>query len=421
MRGKLGGMATRTVKKIAVVCYRMAVGWGKNTWVPRLRGVVSQVHPVFMLPPLAASWFGAFFARDISITFGVLHMLAMFFAVYTAHVKDGYIDYYVRGEDESHPLSAGECRVLLIGATAGFVLVTGILGVLVDSLIVLLTVPTWVIAYLHAPYLDTNPVSATVGYPGGIALAVLGGYYVQVASVSPAIVGYAVVLLFVLMGVKIIDDEQDVAWDQAFGKRTVSVALGRERGRDVAAGLFLSSGIVVLWGTVTGVFPRGAPIAIVGFGVLAGIALRKPAPIATMLLIRSVYVFFALLLGILWFHPFESVILPDIGVFGQYTYLVTELWFGAFASVLVYYANAVRAAVKTIFVVYPVAYVWDWYTLSVGVFSITMRTGYTVFGIPIEEHVFMLVVPALVIGIHETLRTVTFIPTAAVQDQPIDE
>jgi len=33
-----------------------------------------------------------------------------------------------------------------------------------------------------------------------------------------------------------------------------------------------------------------------------------------------------------------------------------------------------------------------------------MRTGVELLGIPIEEHIFMLVVPAMVVGVHESLR-----------------
>lgn len=391
----------------------MALSRGAVDWVPSVQGVLSQVHPVFMLPPLAASWFGAFVARDISVSLGVLHMIALFFAVYTAHVKDGYVDYYVRGEDESHPMSAQECRVLLVGATCGFFIVTGMLGILVDSGIVLLTVPTWVIAYLHAPHLDMNPVSVTSGYPVGIALAIIGGYYVQVTGVSFAILGYAGIFLIILIGVKIIDDEQDYRFDRSFGKNTVAVVIGRERARELTVGLFISSLVIVLWGTVTGVFPSGTPLAIGVFCVLAGIAIRKPAPIATMLLIRSVYVFFAVLLGILWFQPDVAVVLPDISVFGRFTYLVSELGFGVLAFVLVYYANAIRTTLRTIIVLYPLAFIWDWYTLRVGVFEIPLRTGYDFVGIPLEEHLFMVVVPALVIGVHETLRSITLLPDSA--------
>jgi lycopene cyclase domain-containing protein len=96
--------------------------------------------------------------------------------------------------------------------------------------------------------------------------------------------------------------------------------------------------------------------------------------------------------------------LPDIGVFGPYTYLVTELLWGTVALVLVVYAGVVREAARTVVVLYPFAYVWDWYTLEVGVFAIPLRTGVEFLGIPIEEHIFMLVVPAMVVGTHETIR-----------------
>jgi lycopene cyclase domain-containing protein len=96
--------------------------------------------------------------------------------------------------------------------------------------------------------------------------------------------------------------------------------------------------------------------------------------------------------------------LPDVTVFGPYTYLVTELLWGTVALGLLAYAGAFRAAARTVAVLYPFAYLWDWYTLSVGVFSIPMRTGVELAGIPVEEHIFMLVVPAMVVGTHESLR-----------------
>jgi lycopene cyclase domain-containing protein len=97
-------------------------------------------------------------------------------------------------------------------------------------------------------------------------------------------------------------------------------------------------------------------------------------------------------------------VLPDIGaVFGPYTYLASEVAFGSVAVALLYRAGALRRAGRTIAALYPIAYVWDWYTLHIGVFSIELRTGVNLLGIPIEEHIFMIVVPALVIGFHETL------------------
>ena len=94
---------------------------------------------------------------------------------------------------------------------------------------------------------------------------------------------------------------------------------------------------------------------------------------------------------------------PDIGIFGRYTYLATELFWGAVAFVLLQRAGALRRAAVTILALYPLAYLWDRYTLEVGVFRIELRTGIDVAGIPLEEHLFMAVVPGMVLGVHETI------------------
>ncbi|MFC7046605.1 lycopene cyclase domain-containing protein [Halobacteriaceae archaeon GCM10025711] len=97
--------------------------------------------------------------------------------------------------------------------------------------------------------------------------------------------------------------------------------------------------------------------------------------------------------------------LPDIGAaFGPYTYLATEVAFGALALAMLVRADALARAAKTVLVLYPLGYVWDWYTLSIGVFTVELRTGVDLLGIPVEEHLFMLVVPAMVIGAHELLH-----------------
>ncbi|WP_135853090.1 lycopene cyclase domain-containing protein [Halorussus salinus] len=97
--------------------------------------------------------------------------------------------------------------------------------------------------------------------------------------------------------------------------------------------------------------------------------------------------------------------IPDIGaVFGEYTYLASEVAFGTVAVGLLYRVGALVQAARTIAALYPIAYLWDWYTLHIGVFAIELRTGIDLLGIPIEEHIFMVVVPAFVLGLHETLR-----------------
>ena len=95
---------------------------------------------------------------------------------------------------------------------------------------------------------------------------------------------------------------------------------------------------------------------------------------------------------------------PDISVFGRYTYLVTELLWGAVALTLLRRTNSTRKALRVSLVLYPFAYAWDRYTLEVGVFDIPLRTGIEIAGIPLEEHLFMFVVPSMVVGTAEALK-----------------
>ena len=370
------------------------------------RALLSQVHPVFMLPPLASSAFGAIMAPDVGVGVAVVHLIAVFLAVYTAHVKDGYVDFHRRGEDDDHPLSVAGCRAALVGAAVGFAACLAVLWALAGPTAALVTLPLWVIGYLHAPQLDTHPVTTTVGYPLGIALALLGGFYVQALSLAATPLAFAAVFFVLLAGVKIVDDIDDYRYDRSIGKRSVAVALGRERARTLAHFLLGVALVAVLWFSVDGLFPPSAPIAALALAAVALVARTTAPTLATMLLVRGAYVFLAVLFVSVWYTPLSGVPLPDIGVLGPYTYLATEVAFGALALTLLLRAGreSLRAAGRTVAVTYPLAYVWDWYTLEVGVFAIRLRTGVELFGIPLEEHLFMLVVPALVLGVHETLH-----------------
>ncbi|WP_227376558.1 UbiA family prenyltransferase [Haladaptatus halobius] len=270
---------------------------------PATRAVTSQVHPVFMLPPIAASWFGSMLAQQFSLVTGALHVTAIFAAVYTAHVKDGYVDFHVRGEDDDHPLTAKGCKLLLAAATALFFACLAGLWAVVGLGAALVTLPTWFVGYFHAPQLDTNPVTATSGYPFGIALAILGGYYVQTRTFAPVSAAFALVFLVLLSGVKVVDDAQDYEYDRTISKRTVAVVLGRERARTTAFALMVLALLGVLGFAVARVFPPSTVLAAVAFAVVAGIAYRTGPELATMLLIRGSYVFLALLLAAVWFRP----------------------------------------------------------------------------------------------------------------------
>ena len=263
----------------------------------------SQVHPVLMLPPIAASGFGSVLAGDFSLSLGVLHMTAIFAAVYTAHLKDGYVDFYLRGEDDDHPLSKAGCERALAGASGLFFACLAALWYLVSLPAALITLPTWLIAYHHAPQLDMNPITATSGYPAGIALAILGGFYVQAGTVAPIALAFALVFLVLLSGVKVIDDEQDFEYDSSIDKRTVAVVLGPEHARTGAYGLMTLALALVVGFALLGVFPPETTLAVLAFGVVAAISRRADSELATMLLVRGSYVFLALLLAAVWFRP----------------------------------------------------------------------------------------------------------------------
>jgi 1,4-dihydroxy-2-naphthoate octaprenyltransferase len=272
--------------------------------VAALRALVSQVHPVFMLPVVASSLLGAALAGLFSVGLAAVHVAAAFFALYVAHVTDGYVDFHVRAEDDDHPLTARGCRLALVGASVCFFTCVAALGWLVTIPAALLTLPGWLIAVNHAPQLDTTPVGATAGYPLGVSVALLGGYYVQTRALSATVLALAAVFLVVLSGIKVIDDAQDYDYDRSIDKRTVAVAVGPERARLTAYALMTAGmvGVVGLAALLPGVPPSAALSAVV-FGVVALLARRAGPELATMLLIRGSYLFLAVLVAGIWFQP----------------------------------------------------------------------------------------------------------------------
>ncbi|QFU83663.1 UbiA family prenyltransferase [Natronorubrum aibiense] len=272
------------------------------------RAFWSQVHPVFMTPPLAASLFGAILAGRLEATLAVVHVVAMFAAVYTAHVKDGYVDFYVRGEDDDHPLTERGCRVALVLSTATVALCCLLLFVFVDWVAAALVLPTWVIAYHHAPQLDMHPVTATVGYPLGIALSLVGGFYVQAETITAVPLGFALVFLVLLSGIKVIDDAQDYDYDRSIEKRTVAVLVGPRRAHTIAYGMMGAALLTVVALALARVFPPTAMLAALAFAAVGTIARRATPEIATMLLIRGSYVFLAVLVAAVWFEPLAPLI-----------------------------------------------------------------------------------------------------------------
>ncbi|MFQ3293141.1 MAG: 1,4-dihydroxy-2-naphthoate octaprenyltransferase [Halobacteriales archaeon] len=281
----------------------LSIARNEPGFVADLRALASQVHPVFMLPPVATAVFGAVLAEMPDPIPAALHAVAIFAAVYTAHVKDGYVDFHVRDEDDDHPMTPKGCRITLAGSTALFA--GSVLGLFVLSgpFGAVLTLPTWLLGYFHAPQLDTNPVTATAGYPFGVFLAILGGYAVQTGTLSATPFAFAAVFLVLLSSVKVVDDAQDYEYDLDIEKRSVAVVLGPARARGFADLLVAAGLLLVVALAVAGPFPPTAILAAIAFGVVAAVARRGDPKVATMLLVRGSYVFLAVLIVAVHWRP----------------------------------------------------------------------------------------------------------------------
>lgn len=206
------------------------------------------------------SAFGALLADGVTVLPAIGHGIAVSLAVYVAHLKDGYVDYYVRGEDDDNPLSPTEIRVALALSIVAFAAVTGALWVSAGLVAVGLTVPVVLLGYAHAPHFDTNPITATIDYPLGIVLAMLGGYATQTGTVTPQVAVVCLVLFSLLAAINVLLDTLDYQHDRRISKRTIPVVLGPARARLVAWGLVVVSVGLLGAASALGVLPERAAV-----------------------------------------------------------------------------------------------------------------------------------------------------------------
>lgn len=207
------------------------------------------------------SGFGALLAAESAVPTAALHAVAVSLTVYVAHLKDGYVDYYVRGEDESNPLNPGEIRAAIGAATALFACCLAALWVAAGPIAVLLTAPLLALGYLHAPRLDTHPVTESVDYPLGIVLATVGGYVTQTGTVTPLVLAVCLVFVPLLVGNNVALDRLDYRHDRRIAKRTLPVVLGPDRALRTARLLVIVSAATLVASSAFGPLPRSALLA----------------------------------------------------------------------------------------------------------------------------------------------------------------
>lgn len=253
-----------------------------------LAGLRTQVKPTFTLPAVGMALFGAALAPRLAPLPAALHALAVGSALLLAHLVDEYVDAHLRGE-ESPRVALGTLRPAVVAAAALGAALVGLLWAVGRGTAAALTAPLPVLAALHAPLLDRNPVAVTVDYPLGVALAVVGGYAAQRTPVPAAVAATAAVFLLVLSAAKLTVDRLDADFDRRVDKRTVPVLVGhRGAARGSAALVALAAaGVAAL--AAWGVYP---PATLLAVPVLLGVAaagLDGSAPRATRWQIRLTY------------------------------------------------------------------------------------------------------------------------------------
>lgn len=251
-------------------------------------GLRSQLKPTFMAPAVGMSLFGGLLSPAFSVVSGTLHALAVASALYVAHLVDEYVDAHVRGE-ESPRVPRSALRVAVVVASLATFSLVGLLWGLGHGTAAALTLPLWVLAVLHAPYLDRHPLSVTADYAVGIGFVVVGGYTAQTPVASRGVVGTAVVLAVVLAGVKISVDRLDVDFDRRVDKRTLPVVLGERRAARTSALVCLGAGVVVAALVGSGVYPVGALLVVPLLGLVAWAGLDGSADRATRRQMLMVY------------------------------------------------------------------------------------------------------------------------------------
>lgn len=193
-----------------------------------------------MIAALTAGLTGFAFAHAFNIILLLPFLLSIFLALFSAHLKDTYIDYYVEKEDVTYRFGRFDSSYGLLSKKN---LVNGILfSMLIFSLLTIyLTIFRFfylifgiigmLLALTYSEKLSKNSVGACIGYPLGVSLVLVGGYYLQTSAFNPIVIIFSMILLLFLSSGKIIEDMIDMKHDKLFNKNTIPVLLGTKKNK----------------------------------------------------------------------------------------------------------------------------------------------------------------------------------------------
>ncbi len=259
-------------------------------------GLLAGVKPTFMLPAVGLALAGGALAPAVYIPLATTHAAAVGAALYTAHVVDEYVDAHVRGEHDP-VLPPGLLKTAAASASLTFLALVALLWAVGARAAVAATLPLWALAVLHAPALDKHPLTVTVDYPVGVALAFAGGYLAQTDALTPGVAAVALALVVSLSGLKVSIDRHDREFDRTVDKRTLPVLLGDDASTRVSAAVHALAALVVVsfvaGGVLSALALAAAVVALADAAIAASLAPRW----SVRLQMALAYPFTAALLG----------------------------------------------------------------------------------------------------------------------------
>lgn len=209
-----------------------------------------------MLAAVFAGWLGCFLAYKTAFALDrfLLYSFCVFLALYVAHLKDTYMDFFVRKEyelgyqsrfkDAGGILEKRELLLAILFSSLLFLVISLYLGAVSSFLFTLIALVAWLIALVYVPYLDKHWFTVSISYPAGVALAVLGGYVLQAGVIDLGSVSLCLAVWWLLIGVKIVDDLPDIEGDRTLSKKTIPVVIGFKEAKNVAY-VFISLGLIL--------------------------------------------------------------------------------------------------------------------------------------------------------------------------------
>ncbi|GEM_PF-4845939 len=224
----------------------------------------------------------------------------IFLAVYIAHLKDTYFDYHISGEDKINPYMGrfdGSGKLLskndfVMGMIVSSILLLGLsfyVASLTSYAFLIFVIIGWTLAIVYAPLLY-NYLGAALSYPAGVAMAMLAGYFIQTGAIGITPLLFAIPLMVMMAGAKIVEDVIDFKTDKKLGKITTPVLIGLRRAKALGYEVFYLGLISLLFLSLIGGIKFGNVYGILAGSVVGGYSYKFKPETGVYILVVGIYI-----------------------------------------------------------------------------------------------------------------------------------